>query len=124
MRYAHGLICSVLSASILSAGCGGNRDAGKPPTAGRQKSVTLAGSPTAGICDCADQIFDLNQDVTLSGGCSSSGIQTFEWDFDYDAANGFSAQAVGPFVTKVGGYALYGSYPVALRVTDGDQQTS
>lgn len=45
-------------------------------------------------------------------------IVTYEWDFDYNAGAGFSTDASGVSVTH--SYSSYGSYNVALRVTDNN----
>ena len=86
------------------------------------KGVTTI-PPTALICDCANQTYDQNQDVTVSGACSSHDdlnrtVVKYEWDFNYNPAMGFNVQATGQQVTRVGGYPNYQNYTIALRVTD------
>src|SRR5207253_6539768 len=93
---------------------------------GERSSRVSAAGPSALICDCAFQDYDINQDITLYATCSHSepghSIIKNEWDFNYDGVN-FNVQASGQVVTKVGGYAAYANYPVGLRVTDDAQHT-
>ena len=61
------------------------------------------------------------QSITFDASLSSHpnparSIVRYEWDFDYNAGAGFTVDATG--VTKVHAYPAYGTYMVALRVTD------
>jgi hypothetical protein len=98
-----------------------------------QKGVTTI-PPEAKICNCEVAVWDQNQDVTLSGSCSSDAdinrhIVNYEWDFEYNGSS-FNTAATGVTVTKVGGYPNYATHVVGLRVTDdnplalGGAQTS
>ena len=124
------LIYLPLAAAVLG-GCGGNGDKGIDQAVMKRPGnvslgVATSAGPTALICDCANQVYDQNQDITLSATCSNPdpnhSIIKNEWDFSYGGTT-FNVQASGAVVTKVGGYPAYGSYPVALRVTDDAQQT-
>jgi hypothetical protein len=84
------------------------------------KGVTTI-PPVAAICDCT-LTWDNNQDITLDGSCTNHpdlnrSIVKYEWDFNYNVTT-FDIDAVGAQGIKFGGYNVYGSHPVALRVTD------
>lgn len=88
------------------------------------KGVTVA-PPVAVICDSDEQEYNLAQDIHVDGTCSYHPIATrsivlYEWDFDYDGT--FETDATGPTTTLVGGYAVEGYYPVALKVTDDNPE--
>ena len=81
--------------------------------------------PEAEICDCDNQIYNLNQDIELNGSCSfhpdpNRSIVSCEWDFDYDGTF-VTDYGGGPEDCKAtipGGYPDVDLYPQALRVTD------
>lgn len=76
--------------------------------------------PSALICDCDEQEYNLDQTINLDGACSyhpdpKRHIVRYEWDLDND---GLFDDATGPTASIPGGFPVEGRYPVHLRVTD------
>lgn len=93
------------------------------------KGVTII-PPTAVICDCGEQEYSFEQDITLDGSCSfhadsKKQIVMYEWDVDYDGI--FDTDMARASLTQI---TLPGypdpdpdehnevDIPMALRVTD------
>jgi hypothetical protein len=93
------------------------------------KGVTII-PPRAVICDCAEQEYSFDQDITLNGSCSfhpdsKKQIVLYEWDIEYNGT--FETDESGADLTEItiAGYPDPDpdehnevNIPMALRVTD------
>ena len=87
------------------------------------KGVTII-PPTAEVCDCDEQEYMPDQDITMNGSCSmhtdkNRSVVGYEWDIDNDDVfeeSGVNLTIAGGL--PYGGVLPYTEYPVTLRVTD------
>jgi PKD repeat protein len=99
---------------VVSDGRGGVAQDTAPVAVANVPPTAAAGGPYSGVA---------GSPISFSGNATDPGadVLTFEWDFSYDAAQGFQVEAAGR--TPQYAYAQAGGYSVALRVSDDRSST-